>query len=302
MAGILDPKSRIMDVVVTDLGRQLLANGEFKPTYASFSDGASVYEITSTVSHRPLFEAHETSQFDRITFDANAGGYVEFSDGKRFTVRNGSVLSASSNIMIPITGSQFVSQSLGLMSASLDSIQKQFLLRTSDPVFSKDEFNLSKNTITFTIDDTKPISSKKTSTINVDYAHNVFQDKRFANMVNFLHLPPINKRELGGYPIGNFPNLSQQPITYNELIDSLKTYEHSVVEFIDTSYAGNIICQVFELANGKMMRLDMFHFGKFNTFMSSGTTKHVDVFFVGKVFIDSVGSHTFMNIFTLLFE
>ena len=44
MAGILDKKTRVMDVIVTREGRRQMADGDLRATFASFTDKHTFYE------------------------------------------------------------------------------------------------------------------------------------------------------------------------------------------------------------------------------------------------------------------
>jgi hypothetical protein len=57
---------------------------------------------------------------------------------------------------------------------------------------------------------------------------------------------------------------------------------------------------MFEISNGKMVKLDVIDFGEFTTSDPDHPVKQV--FFVGKVFIDSTGNGTFANQFVLIFD
>ena len=59
--------------------------------------------------------------------------------------------------------------------------------------------------------------------------------------------------------------------------------------------------QMFETGDGKFLKLDVIDFGEFNVPEDEARpNKHV--FFVGKVFIDTYGMPTFINIFTIVMD
>lgn len=45
----LDPKERVLDVILTQHGRKLLSKGELKIKYYSFSDDEVDYKVTSGI-------------------------------------------------------------------------------------------------------------------------------------------------------------------------------------------------------------------------------------------------------------
>jgi hypothetical protein len=58
--------------------------------------------------------------------------------------------------------------------------------------------------------------------------------------------------------------------------------------------------QMFETGNGKFLKLDVIDFGEFSTDETSRANKRV--FFIGKVFLDSVKMPTFVNLFTMVID
>jgi len=58
--------------------------------------------------------------------------------------------------------------------------------------------------------------------------------------------------------------------------------------------------QMFELGNNRFKKLDVIDFGEFNISDSPRPNKHV--FFIGKVYLDSVKIPTFVNLFTMVID
>ncbi len=69
MAGILDSKQRVMDVIITSEGRRQIADGELRVEFASFTDCHTFYEdsgsmgqFASDASQRLFMEAFNRPQ------------------------------------------------------------------------------------------------------------------------------------------------------------------------------------------------------------------------------------------------
>ena len=78
MAGILDNKSRIMDVIVTKQGRRQLASGKMRIQFASFTDANTFYRAdivsgSADATERIYFEA-ASSISDAVTFETDDTG------------------------------------------------------------------------------------------------------------------------------------------------------------------------------------------------------------------------------------
>ena len=81
MSGILDSKSRVMDVVITEEGRRQMHNGNLKIEFASFTDCHTFYEAdavsgSADASKRIFLEAPTTLTQDQITFETDGSGNI----------------------------------------------------------------------------------------------------------------------------------------------------------------------------------------------------------------------------------
>ena len=101
MAGILDPKERIMDTIITEEGRRQMSAGNLRIHFASFTDGHTFYdsddgESASDATNRPFFEATSLPS-DRIILEADEFGNMETFKSENFNLFKGRVyLSGSS--------------------------------------------------------------------------------------------------------------------------------------------------------------------------------------------------------------
>lgn len=337
--GLLDTKQRIFDTVITSEGRKQMANGTFKPTYYSFSDANALYDYNDVFvsgsgntkeTHLATmfnFEASTNMPQDLITFEINDAGKLvskefsypsgvlptQFVDGRVFV---------SGSQQYPVDGFAAIANSI-VSSTSLTNFQNLQIIG-SPVVFdeTQDQFIIAPLSTSFVVTDNKPIPSSAnggTQDVSIDNAESLFQDKRLSHVPNFDFLPPVNKPRIGSnetLPIGFYVPLSQRPIlTWSQLFSEISQYEKQgyseVINFTETSPESRIIAQFFEVAGeGVVSKLDVIDFGTFSLSSQEqvdtvdelvGTvTKHV--FFAGKIFVDSNGSQTFVNMFTLIFE
>lgn len=314
MAGILDPKTRIFDTLVTQEGRRQFAAGKMKAEFYSFTDGTAIYATDTIVSGSSLdetyhicFEATSLPQ-DQVTFEADDSGRLGAFRSAGVKIQAGQVFSGSSNEQV--TGAAFASLAGNLIgSASIDAFSQLRVL--SSPDFfdqNHNEFLIGNNDFTFTISDKFPISASATQRGNIDQMETLFMDKRLSHVPNFKYLPPVNRARVGATTssLGTFPSLGQAPIQTvqdleNELRWSKQTGFEEIVTFYETSKQNNLVCQMFEVSGESITKLDVIDFGQFTVSNDAEhPTRHV--FFVGKVFIDSMGASTFVNMFTLVFE
>ena len=340
MAGILDSKTRIIDAYLTKAGRDQISTGKLRIEFASFTDRNAFYEASpvsgsTDASTRIYFEASSTDA-DQVTFETDDSGHLINYTGGSLQLIDGVLIDATGSF---VTTEFVTSQSLGFASLSanlLMSSSKNFsrlqLIGTDHP-FSGDEFILNKNFINFSINESYPISD----TISYDpYATDpatlspIFLDNRFGHFPAFKFLPPrlplsssapassldsLSSDEISeltlGETVATFRNLNQPEITtYDDLstgwasmpkINLEALEENNMLQeilFEKTSLHNNIVLQLFEIQSDQMGKLDVVDFGEFVD--ENGISRHV--FFAGKTVIDEIGTPSFLNIFTMVFE
>lgn len=309
MSRILNQKTRMIDTIVTLEGRRQIAQGKLKVEFVSFTDADTFYQAdalsgSADVSQRLLFEACSLPQ-DQVTFEADDSGKLMPFRGSSLSLLDGKIISGSSTNVFIVTGSVFSSLSDTLLLSSIENFKKNYPISDADQFFDDErEFTTNVNAIEFAVTDAIPFADRRISSANVDKIETLFQDKRLSNVDNFLYLPPINVGQPDGsrLPLGNFPSLGQRmtPMTWDDIKSSLKNKESKTIEFTQTSLKSNVVCQMFELKQDALLKLDVIDFGDVQTDDVSAPVKRV--FFVGKVFIDSFGAQTFVNMFVLIFE
>jgi hypothetical protein len=210
MAGILDNKSRIMDVVVTEIGRRQIAGtvggGQLKVEYASFTDGATFYQAdvvsgSADATNRIFFEATSKKQ-DFITFETDDSGLLlGFEESPSMTIANSEIFVEDSaaaqsdfSAFTYITGSRFASLAKNIMTSSLDHFKDLRMIGSLDPDEPLNRrFLLDRNSINFKITNTSPwkFSTAIQKEGTVSDLDPMFIDKRLSNIMNFRFLPPI---------------------------------------------------------------------------------------------------------------
>jgi len=341
--GILDPKTRFIDTVITNEGRRQIANGKLKAEFYSFSDSGAVYSkedvYASGSGLRQFFgsivnfETNGTMQ-DSITLESDDSGLLTVNEIRRLSgsdvkIVNGQFFSGSVySSMSAITDVNTLNSiTTTLLSSSLDNFKDLSILRSPD-FFDANVSNmlLSNQNFGFTILDDKPILSQKNGGMQEAKINNIeslFCDKRLSHLPNFQFLPPVNKPKKGTnktQPIGTYVRLNQPPIEkFEELENEIENARANGfaedILFTETSYQNRLFGQMFEVSSDGVRKLDVIDFGIFTSsgkelteseriaaeeFGQLSFTKHV--FFVGKVFEDDNRSHTFVNMFTLIFS
>lgn len=311
MSGILDKKTRILDSIVTFSGRQQIAAGKLKIEYASFTDTHTFYERDilsgSSDAQGRLFLEASNALHDQLTFETDDSGFMLPYTAEGASGLGTRVLSGSSGSKIQSTvkdAIQFNSATSEMLSGTIDSFEKNNIIGTKNAFLGHNKFNIDKTELKFQIKSDFPFEPGDLSETSIDNVESLFQDKRLSQVANFMYLPPVNTTtgiEGTKTQLGDYPNLGQESLLkFDDLLKELKGKEKEVITFYETSLENNIIAQFFEIGQTSFKKLDVIDFGEFVTEDEEFPEKHV--FFVGKVYPDSKGSYTFVNMFTLVFE
>lgn len=311
MAGILDKKTRFMDTFLTDRGRQELAKGELRFSFATFSDYGTFYEASledSTVAadstSRIMFEAANRPQ-DLVIPEFDQDGGMIFPAGG-FDIVNGElkVLTGSTNFM---KGQDLVTSSSAAISDSTNSFLDMRPLRSEETLQRTTGFRINKHSQDFVVTSAKPIPKINPNIMLLENAESLWQDRKLSHVDNFQLLEPINK--VSGKKLKDYPKIQQpMPLSYNDLREELDGNETgwsgvgppAKIAFDKTSYSNNLVCQVWEITSSSMNKLRMIDFGEFEDSDPLSPGKHI--FFVGKLFDDDTADKTFINLFTVVFD
>jgi len=333
MSGILDNKKRMVDVFVTQQGRQQMSNGDMRISYVSFTDGDTYYrgDIASgsaDATNRFFLEASNAPQ-DQITFETDDSGLlkpfpnslgVSVAAGKivsySFTVPTGSVFSGSLDNTTVLSSTAFAYSGSKLLDESLNNFAKLRSIGTRNSIFDDDSFAVGPDNVEYVISDTRPVQDIRRHVQHIDQIESIFEDARFSNVKNFAYLPPINRiddetidktnvNETSKFQLGYYPPWGHNKrLTYAQLNHELMYYERlgfSRTFTIDpTSRDNRLIAQMFEQSSDTLRKLDTVDLGRFQTGNENNPTAHV--FLAGKMLTDSTGVNKFVHLFTLVFN
>jgi hypothetical protein len=323
MAGFLDPKERFLDIQLTQEGKRQLAQGKIRIEYASFTDAGVVYSTTDQFdsgsftelnTKRLFFEAGSRPQ-DTIIYESDDSGMLKSSrqmglSGSRdtFRVKFGQIYTVLSGAISPISSSVYETLSSQILSTSYQNLKDLKILQSPSFEDINSDFKLSTNEIAFTITRKSPFNvDKEVFEIDINHADSMFVDKRLSRLPNFKFLPPINKKKTSTpIALGIYPSYGvQETLTSSSLTKELKEIESKgqkqTIYFSETTPANTILGQFVEVNGGVLRKLDIIDFGEepVNDPNDPSRTRHV--YFAGKLYLDDNGTHTFINIFTLVF-
>jgi len=307
MSGILDKKQRVLDTIITDEGRRQMSRGKMNIRYATFTDQDTVYESdtvsgSADTSYRYHFEAFSRPQ-DIISFEANDVGNLIRSPAGNFAMKDGKIIMPSTTSYLQLADTTDNAElTSNILSSAFNSFKDLYAIASIDVLATENEFNVSQHNIKFNITNNLLAEKQAIDTLSIDAVESLFQDKRLSHAPNFKFLPPINKpttQNPQGQKLAPFNRIDQGDVyTFQELQNDIAGCEVAKISFSETSRDNNIFGQFFDLRQDRTIKLDVIDFGEFTD--EVGDSKHV--FFAGRIFKDVYGAHTYINIFTFIFE
>ena len=299
MAGLLDPKTRIIDAILTQAGRQQASSGGLRAKYVSFSDATSRYEgdenAIAIASTAPLgFEANSTI-WDTITVETDESGIMLPFSGDNFTLTG----AGKSIVSGTLTGSISISQSI--VSSSIDSIKNLQVISSGEAGLNDQGFIVTPIEYTFSIIEGVPFKGEPSVT-SIDDVESFFADMRFAGVPNFKFLPPVQRSSSTAgqmLNLGEYTDLSEKDKVRTTPLSPLSDLECAVFNFSRHTEKHTLAMQAFEETAGEVKKLDVIPFGAVGV---SPEGSRSSLFYVGKVFEDGYGVPTFVNIFALVIE
>tara|TARA_R100000664_G_scaffold34165_1_gene54552 strand:- start:12480 stop:13535 length:1056 start_codon:yes stop_codon:yes gene_type:complete len=205
MAGILDKKVKLIDLVVTEEGRRQMAQGGFTPSFASFTDRNTFYDKNHTSAQEStgslFFQTPSYLPDDQIVFETDdSGRIVGGTLSEEFTVVGDQLFAkdpAVTNVksFTAASGSQYSSTIKLFRSKAINAFKRNKIVRTVSGLQDQyDKFELSADNHTFTISNSVPFPrGPLTAHINLDNAETFMFDCKLAHNSNFQYLPPVNQ-------------------------------------------------------------------------------------------------------------
>jgi len=206
MAGILDNKTRVLDAIVTQIGRSQIARGGLKIEFASFTDATTYYQADEVTANddanmRIYFEAPGTKQQDFITFETDDSGrllgYPETQDltivGDELFKKDASTSDINSLVFVSGSG-DFASLSDGILASSINNFKNNYIIGTTGNggIKARRELKVSPDRHTFIISNTFPFDGNpRLAVTNIDSVECLFLDRRLSHFPNFKFLPPM---------------------------------------------------------------------------------------------------------------
>jgi hypothetical protein len=209
--GILDKKTRFIDLVVTQEGKRQIAAGKLRAEYASLSDCNAFYEQgeEDSVSQRLYFEVMERPENAIVLEKDDSGRIFNFNFSPTGSLVGNNIFLKDTEItaslhLKAVSGDDYRIGENSVLDSSLRHFVKNYFIGTSD-MHQQNDFKIDNKNITFTIQNGQPFTgSPFGEIINVNDAEPFFLDSKLAHLPNFQFLPPVNS---DGSSYGNYTDI-----------------------------------------------------------------------------------------------
>lgn len=237
MAGILDKKTRFIDLVVTQEGKRQIAAGKLRAEYASFTDMHAFYETSGSYAeacNRLYFQVMERPENSLVIEKDDSGKLITFDHSPTGSIV-GDAIFEKENVKTEdlhklkiATGSQFASLSTAIEKSFIRHFDRNFFLSSVD-VVGDDKFELSENNLRYEITPIFPFASgAKKEIINVNQAEPFLLDSKITHLPNFDFLPPVNE---DGTPYGVYTDIrNTTKTTWQDIVEDLGYNAFSKIE------------------------------------------------------------------------
>ena len=197
--GILDKKTRFIDLVVTQEGKRQIAAGKLKAEFASLSDCNAFYDKghKDDISQRLYFEVMERPENSIVLEKDDSGKLINFNFSPTGSLVGNNIFLKDADITASLhlkaaTGTSFEVGQNSVLDTSLKHFKQNYFIGTNDDKDNND-FEINTSEMTFVINNRQPFGgSPYRETINVNNAEPFFLDPKLTHLPNFRYLPPKN--------------------------------------------------------------------------------------------------------------
>ena len=299
MAGILNNKSRILDVILTDIGRDQMNRGEFEVSFATFSDNGTQYVdndtspgVMASITDNLYFETFSCPYDEIVPEIDNVGDFILTRQvSPTLTVKDGVLYEKSGSFgeFTPVDGFTNISKFTDLTTKRWNGLQ---LLKTTStlPPLELSRYNAE-------IDLLEDVNPK-----DVNGLPPILVDPRFSGNINTMYLPPI-VNVAGQETVMRAYNQYSRPYSKTNVITEIEKKSKGKVSFVigkdDSFQYYNFIAQGFVGINQSVKKFLVVDAGEF---VNDDNVPIMQVYHLGFIFKDGSGTSKFSRGFSIVFH
>tara|TARA_R110001592_G_scaffold78989_1_gene236481 strand:+ start:3839 stop:4732 length:894 start_codon:yes stop_codon:yes gene_type:complete len=297
MAGILNSKQRIMDVLITNNGRRQIADGNFKIEFASFSDQGVFYRDDGTgtaddAGSRIMFEGYSSST-DTVVPEINSKNAISMdtTSGKRLF--DGSVVETIGTATFLSGAIDIYSSSNEVIQTAIDHIDRLQIIGSHNPRVINEYFKLNKNNISFD-KVSKPVK-------NINTIPAMWASESTNSQPEFRYMAPTCTLNGIQHTMASYAKINYEPTkTFSSLKSKLKqTAQSRSVNIESSDQITNLLIQCFETGVNEIKKLSIVDYGSY--FDPSGKFLG-SIYHLGKMYRDDQNNPKFIRLMSILFE
>ena len=296
MAGILNTKSRVLDVVLTELGRDQINRGEFEVTFVTFSDKGSQYNdvgkgVAGNIAESLHFETFSSPKDEIIPEISNRGDFVLTKQvTPSLVMNNGQLFEQTNTGYQQVEGFENITDFTTITPSRWADLQ---ILRTES---NTSDFKLDKTSVTIEHKD-------KSIPKDVNGLKPILIDPRFTGTLNTLFLPPVSEYNGQVQPMRAYNRYGPERSEKTVLEDDIKKRSWGMKRFLlgeDLDFPHyNLIGQAFM---NKQQSIKKYLIVDAGEFLDEQKVPKLQVYHLGFVYKDGNGVSKFSRGFSLVFH
>ena len=296
MSGVLDSKKRVLDVILTEIGRDQMNRGEFEVSFVTFSDKGSQYVddgtgVASSILDNMYFETYSSPSDEIIPEIDNEGDFVLTKKvSPTLTVNNGILYEQTETGYKQVDAFANISSFTNITTGRWSGLQ---ILRTESELA---DFTVDRES--FKMDFTQ----RKTPT-EVDNLKPLLVDPRFVGNINTLYLPPVSERNGVVGPMRAYNRFGPENTIENVLEGDIKPKSWATkriqlgTETTHQSY--NLIGQAFMKRDQSVRKYLIVDGGEYTDDLG---VPIMQIYHLGFIYKDEFGTSKFSRGFSLVFH
>ena len=296
MSGVLDNKKRVLDVILTEIGRDQMNRGEFEVSFVTFSDKGSQYiddgtGVAASILDNLYFETYSSPSDEIIPEIDNEGDFLLTKKiSPTLTVNNGILFEQTSTGYKQVDAFANIGSFTNITTGRWSGLQ---ILRTENET---PDFNVDRERFVLEFD-------SKSSPKNVENLKPILVDPRFVGNVNTMYLPPVS--EVGGTfgPMRAYNRFGPENTVETVLDADIKKRAWATKRIqlgTETTYPlYNILGQAFMKRDQSVRKYLVVDGGEYTDQQGVPT---MQVYHLGFIFKDEEGTSKFSRGFSLVFH
>ena len=298
MSGVLDSKNRVMDVILTDIGRDQMNRGEFEVSFVSFSDKGSEYVddgtgVAADITDRLYFESFSSPADEIVPEISNEGDFVLTKKiSPTLTVNNGVLFERTATGFNEVDAFANIGGFTSILPGRFKGLQ---IIRSENDV---EDFDISSTKTTLHVKGN--FSSSFPATTNL--LKPILVDPRFTGSINTMYLPPTTVNGGKVTPLRAFNRFGPEN-TESNILEEITTKSKASARFElgkhDTFEEYNILGQAFMKKDQTVKKYIVVDAGEF---LNERKEISAQVYHLGFIFKDEAGISKFSRAFSLVFH